>query len=266
MRRLAAGCLGLLFVGLACGVPDDGPSVREPIEDVSLAGKVCPGADRVEGIDVSYYQKNIDWPKVKAGGYEFAIVRASDGLGFKDPDFAKNWSGAKSAGMIRGVYQFFRPGSDAKAQAELVLDAIGNKLEPGDLPPVIDVESADGQSPSKVAAAVKTWITTVEGKLGRKPIIYTGRPFWVNSVGDPPGYEDYPLWIAAYPYCYDTIKSGAYCPNIPDKWSKWTFWQYGDGKNTEGQGCQINPPVVPGVGQSCDRNFFNGTLAQLQQL
>jgi lysozyme len=256
----------LLVLGVACEAPDDRSWAREPIGEVSQAGKLCPGADRVEGIDVSFYQGDVDWPAVKASGREFAIVRVSDGLGNPDSFFAKNWAGAKAAGLIRGTYQFFRPEEDAVAQAKMVLDGIGNKLEPGDLPPAIDVEAADGLSSSKVAAAVKTWIDAVEGKLGRKPIIYTGNSFWVNSVGNPSGYKDYPLWVAAYPYCYDSIKSGSYCPTIPDQWGAWTFWQYSDGQNTPNKGCTIDPPTVPGVGQSCDRSYFNGTLAQLQML
>ena len=174
------------------------------------------------------------------------------------------WAGAKAAGLIRSAYQFFRPTQDPTAQANLLLSKIGNQIEPGDLPPVIDMEAAGGLSPAQVTAAMQEWISVVEGKLGRKPIIYTGNYFWTGSMGNPQGYADYPLWIAAYPYCYDSIQSGSYCPTIPDQWSKWTFWQYSDGTNTPDQGCSTKPPVMPGVGQSCDRNFFNGTLADLK--
>lgn len=262
MRLRHAAFATVLF--LACGAPDEGPSVREPIEEQSLEGKVCPGAERVQGIDVSYYQPNIDWNAVKGAGQEFAIIRVSDGLNTIDTKFESHWAGAKAAGLIRSAYQFFRPTQDPTAQANLLLSKIGNQIEPGDLPPVIDMEAAGGLSPAQVTAAMQEWISVVEGKLGRKPIIYTGNYFWTGAMGNPQGYADYPLWIAAYPYCYDSIKSGSYCPTIPDQWSKWAFWQYSDGKNTPDQGCSTEPPVMPGVGQSCDRNFFNGTLADLK--
>ncbi|MCS6901751.1 MAG: GH25 family lysozyme, partial [Myxococcales bacterium] len=262
MRLRSAAFASTLL--LACGTSEDGPSVREPVGELSLEGKVCPGAERVHGIDVSYYQPNIDWNAVKNAGQEFAIIRVSDGLGTIDTKFESHWAGAKAAGLIRSAYQFFRPSQDPTAQANLLLSKIGNKIEPGDLPPVIDMEVTGGLSPAQVTAAMKEWISVVEGKLGRKPIIYTGYYFWNNSMGNPQGYADYPLWIAAYPYCYDSILNGSYCPNIPDQWSKWTFWQYSDGKNTPDKGCSKEPPIMPGIGQSCDRNFFNGSLADLK--
>ncbi|MCX7959401.1 MAG: GH25 family lysozyme, partial [Deltaproteobacteria bacterium] len=52
----------------------------------------------VHGIDVSYYQGNIDWNKVAAEGHKFAFIRVSDGLNYIDSKFPQNWSGAKSAG------------------------------------------------------------------------------------------------------------------------------------------------------------------------
>jgi MYXO-CTERM domain-containing protein len=201
---------------------------------------VCADGETVDGIDVSTYQGNIDWPTVKASGIEYAFIRVSDGLNSPDSKFAQNWAGAKSAGVLRGTYQFFRPNQDPIAQANLLLSKMG-PLEPGDLPPVIDVEDDDGASPATIAANVALWVNHVEAATGRQPIIYTGRFFW-NDFVQSNAFADYPLWIAQY---------GPVCPNLPTAWSDWLFFQ------TSGSGS------VPGINGAVDTDLFNGSLAQL---
>ncbi|HWL88384.1 MAG TPA: GH25 family lysozyme, partial [Polyangiaceae bacterium] len=110
----------------------------------SEAVTVCAGTT-VEGIDVSEFQGNINWNSVKASGRSFAFIRASDGTGHLDPTFAGNWGAARSAGLLRSVYQFFRPTEDANAQADLVLQKLAADGA-GELPPMLDVEVTDGAS------------------------------------------------------------------------------------------------------------------------
>ncbi len=62
----------------------------------------------VPGIDVSYWNAGIDWPKVRAAGQRFTFIKASEGDGYLDPTFDDNWRGAKAAGLLRGAYHFFR--------------------------------------------------------------------------------------------------------------------------------------------------------------
>jgi len=101
--------IALVVGGCTAAPPPADPGVREE------AATVCPGPSTVEGIDVSEFQGNINWSSVKASGRQFAIIRVSDGTGHLDPYFSQNWSGAKAAGLIRGVYQFFEPGSPPTA-------------------------------------------------------------------------------------------------------------------------------------------------------
>ena len=68
----------------------------------------------------------------------------SDGLEHPDSEFGANWKGIQSAGLVRGAYQYFEPGEDAAAQADLVVENVG-VLGPADLPVVIDVETAGGE-------------------------------------------------------------------------------------------------------------------------
>jgi hypothetical protein len=113
-------------------------------------------------------------------------------------------------------------------------------LEPGDLPPVLDVEVADGVSAANVAAGVQAWVEHVAAATGRLPLIYTGKYFWQDSVGS--DLSSYPLWIANW---------GPSCPNLPDQWSGWAFWQTADNG------------TISGISGAVDLDEFNGDLATL---
>jgi lysozyme len=58
----------------------------------------------VQGIDVSNWQGDIDWNKVRAAGTQFAFIKATEGGDYLDPKFAQNWQAAKSVGIPRGAY------------------------------------------------------------------------------------------------------------------------------------------------------------------
>lgn len=89
------------------------------------------------GIDVSEFQYDIDWKKVKADGVEFAFVRAgyrgySNGSLVYDKKFLKNLRGAKKAGIDVGIYFFAQAINEKEAieEANFVLNAIkGMKLK-----------------------------------------------------------------------------------------------------------------------------------------
>ncbi len=170
-----------IVVALVVGACAETGAPQE-FSSVDQGATVCGSGPTVKGIDVSTYQGTIDWAKVKADGVEFAIIRVSDGLNSPDSKFAANWSGAKAAGIIRGAYQYFEPGQDPIAQADMLLAKIGTPM-PDDLPPTIDVEATGGQTPAVVAARVKQWIDHVKAAVGKDPIVYTGFYFWRDSVG-----------------------------------------------------------------------------------
>jgi lysozyme len=168
------------------------------------------------------------------------------GINTIDTQFQNNWQGAKNVGIVRGAYQFFRMKHDPVTQAQILLNNMG-PLQPGDLPPVIDVETDpyDDKSYSQAewTLAVGQWIDEVEAALGVKPIIYTAPYFWNDNFGA--AFSDHPLWIAHW---------GASCPMIPGSWSDWVYWQTSDSGTISG----INGPV--------DTNKFNGSLKQLQSV
>lgn len=237
--------LALLLCSLplaACGAPD---GVDEgPFGISEQAIKVCPGPVTVEGIDVSGYQPNTNWPQVQASGRVFAIVKATENTGYVNPYFKQDWAGIKSVGMLRGAYHYFHADSDPIAQANHFLTTMG-PLEEDDLPGVLDLEEAMGQSQATIAQRALAWLDHVEKATGKTPILYTGPYFWDTNVAAP-GFTKYPLWIANY---------GVMCPSVPGEWQNFTFWQY------------TSTGPVPGVqGSNVDKNIFNGSLDDLMAL
>src|SRR5687768_16513808 len=97
------------------------------------------------GIDVSHHQKDIDWTKLRSSQIRFSFAKATEGLRFRDPCFSQNWAGMREAGLYRGAYHFGLPGYSPDAQAVLFHGVVGT-LDANDLPPVLDIEVADGQS------------------------------------------------------------------------------------------------------------------------
>ena len=207
------------------------------------------------GIDVSYWNSGIDWPKVRATGQRFMFAKATEADYYADPTFDDNWVGAKKAGVLRGAYHFFRANVDAKRQASKFIDYVKSMNDDGELPPVLDLETHDGQSKDRVISRAKTWLEEVEKAFGKKPIIYSGQyylqDYFSVAGGGPPAWaRDYPLWLAQYPFTYNPETSR---PTLPRGWFKWTFWQYSD----KGR--------VNGINANVDLNVFNGTLQELYE-
>ena len=194
----------------------------------------------VHGIDVSHYQAKIDWETVASEDIHFAFVKASEGMTLSDSLFCNNWTGLKKVGIKRGAYHFFRPKTPAQEQAFNFQTLV--QIEPGDLPPVLDVEVLDGVSKVKLVSSVLTWLYITEIHYGVKPILYTNLKFYNKYLAG--HFDEYPLWIARYSRREPSPASGR----------DWEFWQYGNKGRLNG----ISGPV--------DFNVFHGDLDQLDSL
>jgi GH25 family lysozyme M1 (1,4-beta-N-acetylmuramidase) len=227
----------------SCAASEDGGEELSNTEQA--ATKVCAKNETTPGIDISKHQADVDFAAVKKSGKRFVIARTSDGA-YSDPQFAKNWRGAKSAGLIRGVYHFFRPAKDVIAQADLMLRKVADAggFDDNDLPATLDLEDRkSGLSKTALASRAKQWLEYVEKKTGKRPIVYLS-PGYSPFVGT--SLASYPLWVAHYKTT---------CPKTPDGWKTWVFWQSTDQAKLAG----ITANTV-------DLDVFNGTLAELQQL
>ena len=207
-------------------------------------GIIIPDNYSIHGIDVSKYQSMIAWEEVKAMKVKaiqlgFAFIKATEGIGNTDPQFGRNWKKARANGMICGAYHFFIGSKDGKMQAEnFIAEA---ELEPGDLPPVLDIEQLNGSSVAELKKEAMQWLAVVENHYGVKPIIYTNVDFYNRVLGTE--FDKYPLWIAHY-----------YQPEQPSINRSWVFWQHSD----EGR--------VNGILSKVDFNVFNGDSMEFKNL
>jgi len=216
----------------------------------------------VQGIDVSRWQPTVDFAKVKAAGNAFVVVKGSQ-AGFADPKFATHWANAKAAGMLRGAYHFLTE-ETAQKQIDIYLKTLGN--DPGDLPPVLDIEDPKAVNMPKYADISLAWLTEVEKKLGRRPIIYTAAWYWnpkmfIGGKKYPEWAANYPLWVAAYPKAdgapsLDDLAKGKFKPSIPKSWMNWTLWQYSEKGRVGGV-------VTDGRPANTDLNIFGGSLEEM---
>ncbi|MBL8582261.1 MAG: glycosyl hydrolase, partial [Rhizobiaceae bacterium] len=117
-----------------------GPVQRHRFRDAKPInfGKASPRQMAVHGVDVSRWQGEIDWVKLRSQGANFAYIKATDGGDHLDPMFRKNWRAAHAAGLKRGAYHFFYWCRSGSEQADWFIRNVPR--ETGALPPVIDVE------------------------------------------------------------------------------------------------------------------------------
>ena len=71
-----------------------------------------------KGIDVSKWNGDIDWNKVKSDGIDYVIIRGGFGNSSIDPKFKSHIEGASNAGLKVGVYWFSYATSVSKAKEE----------------------------------------------------------------------------------------------------------------------------------------------------
>ena len=155
-----------------------------------------------KGIDVSKWNGNINWEKVKNAGISFAIIR--EGYGKKDPkqidkQFKNNINGAKSVGIHTGVYHYSYADSvdDAINEAQFCLENVqGLKLE---YPIVIDIEDKEQLKLNNRQRTdiVKAFCGEIE-KHGYYAMFYCNANWLRNYLFKDELLPKYDLWLAQW--------------------------------------------------------------------
>jgi lysozyme len=201
---------------------------------------------RINGIDISHWQGDIDWSTVYNSDYKFAFVKATEGVDYPDPNFKTNMNGGSNAGMLMGAYHFATPytsgQNDAVAEAQYFVNVSSNYLEEGYLRPVLDLEQGADLGTETLSNWVHDWMNTVKTATGVEPILYVNSNYANNHLDS--SVSQYDLWIAHWTYNPDTF------PNT-GIWAVWDFWQYSDNGS------------VPGISGDVDLDIFNGDMARL---
>jgi lysozyme len=203
-------------------------------------------------IDVYNGDGEIDWARVRAAGHAGGIVKATEGIDMVDARLAENLAGMKAAGMVRGAYHFLRVQQNPARQALHLLNALqaAGYDYASDLPPALDLEDAGAGDCGReiVTLRVAAFLKIVEGRTGRRCILYTGK-YWANDyLGD--AFAGHPLWLAGYPAHYTETMQ----PDLPSGWTDWAIWQYTSTGTV---------PGVPSVGNT-DVDRFNGDEEKLR--
>ena len=205
-------------------------------------GKHSPRRYQVHGVDVSRWQGEIDWVKLRSQGANFAYIKATDGGDHLDPMFRKNWRRAKQSGIKHGAYHFFYWCRTAGEQADWFIRNVPR--DPEALPPVIDVEwNGDSSckrrpSPARVREKMQVFMDKLEAYYGKRPIIYTAPDFYEDNLAG--AFKNYPFWLRAVARHPSKVYPGR----------RWVFWQY------SGSG------LSHGVQGRIDLNAFAGSEAE----
>ena len=197
----------------------------------------------MKGIDVSKYQTNVDFKKVKAAGYDFVIIKAGHGQYESQIDsmFEKHYKAAKEAGLFVGAYWYCYATTvdGAKKEAEVFKKAIAGKVL--EMPVYYDVEERKTMNMGKqtVSAMCKTFCTTME-QAGWFCGIYGGQELAQNYLTDDLK-NGKAFWLAQY------LKTPRYT-------GQYGMWQFG----VAGAKAGNNPTgtkAVPGVPGECDMDY-----------
>jgi len=194
-----------------------------PAERLQLSERVLLSG--VDVTDVSFYQKLIDFLKMKARGARATIIRAGQNL-WPDPYWDINWMASKQAGLPRGSYYFYDSRVKPNAQADLYWSLI--KYDMGELMVTADYEESYG-------GAYGGWKRLYDfterlksnGVPEEKLWVYSGYYYWndhspQSDAASLAYFNKFKLWLAWYTTNPANVK-------IPKPWTNETalLWQYG---------------------------------------
>ena len=183
------------------------------------------------GIDVSGFQKEIDWAAVKKSGQaEFAIIRAGTTLNddtetfYNDARFEQNYEGAKNAGIKIGLYYYCGATTQngfINCANELIEYLDGKKAE---YPVYIDVEASQAQMNMGKAVLTEYLMSALKiiKNAGYKAGVYASQS-WFTSYIDKSALQSagYEIWQARWPSATSAVDPSGY-----DESAECGIWQY----------------------------------------
>ena len=192
-----------------------------------------PSSNQIyQGIDVSNWQRNIDFRAVKNSGIEVVYIKSSEGRSFIDPYFEANYQNARANGLKIGFYHYVtaRSVSQAREQALFFAKVINGKHI--DCRLAMDFEDFGNLSIYEINNISKVFLETLENTTNSKAVIYSNaysaRTIFSQNL------TKYPLWVANY----------GVSPGSNGKWNTWVGWQY------------TSTGTVNGISGYVDKNQF----------
>lgn len=256
-----------------------------PVLGLVLFGVASPAAaqTRVQGIDVSQFQGDMNWATAYNKGVRFAFIRGTRGpttgsASVNDTKLHANVPAARSAGVLAGVYHYSRPDTialvgsqptdavvrtSARDEASHFVSTAGAYMTAGHLRPVLDLEErggADGDpapgggettplTPAKLSLWANAFLDEVQRLKGVEPLVYMNTNYATNFVDSTMTGRD--LWVANW------TTEGTTPVGSPGtgKWGSngWSFWQFSSRDNGAG-------PSFGAQSTDLDLNVANGDM------
>lgn len=206
----------------------------------AMLSAFAPCASAADMIDVSSWQNGIN---VTTTGAQIVVTKATEGIGYVNPDCDRVVQDALASGQGVGVYHFAHTENSAVSEANYFIDNTRGYIDKG-IVPILDWEPS---APWDTGWAL-TWLRTVEAAWGTKPIIYMNQYTENSHDWSAVVAGNYGLWIAAYTLGYTPIY-GFNPPATQPTLYYWPFavaWQYTSNGYVNGWGGGVDLSVVYG--------------------
>ena len=176
-----------------------------------------------DGIDISKYQGNINWKKVKANrNIKFVYIKATEGASLVDKKYKSNLKGARDVGIPVGSYHFFTSRRSAEEQFANFKRNVPKSKQ--DLLPMVDVEEdgVRGCSRANLQKSLGEFMQLVKNEYGKYPLLYCPLDFYNKMLA--PEFNKYYIFIARY---------GKSAPRLHGP-GKHNLWQYSEKGRIDG--------------------------------
>ena len=177
---------------------------------------LSPSSNEIyKGIDVSEWQGEIDFARVKEAGIEVVYIRAGQGFSYEDAQFERNYEQARRYGFKIGVYHYMtaRSVEAARTQTQFFVSLISGKQI--DCRLAMDFESFGSLSRSQINEIALAYMEEVKRLSGKEVVVYSNTYDATYVFNSEVARE--PLWVAQY---------GVSEPQDNGNWENWVGYQY----------------------------------------
>ena len=221
----------------------------------------------IYGVDISGWQRGIDLAQVAREGYEFCVVKATegpmhDGWIFTNPHYETQLAAARAVGLLTGSYHFLVEGP-ADAQVDHFLEAVGDPTAQLVMIDFEEYSNRDYPHYDPTNATLKAFVAELQQRIGPRPVLlYSGRGYGNGGTpsGDVSQYgKGLVTWDAFYPLhpqaglgsaLYERVKDSGWGERWGNQEPK--IWQF----SAHGRV----------AGMEIDVNAFSGTREELYAL
>lgn len=204
----------------------------------------------LKGIDISHWQSTFN----NFDGIDFAIIKATEGVGYVDPACDTLYQRAKKAGKLLGVYHYARPdtGNSAIAEADWFVDNIKGYLNEAIL--VLDWEEGDLGN----TRWAKAFLDRVKERTGIKALIYMSASPMNRYDWSSVAKADYGLWVANYGTNNGQPQESVFNRYPVKYWNFYAIWQYTSRGRTGGYNADVDMDLFNGDAEAW-RKYANAT-------